>query len=88
MPRKLEQMNLMVADPALSDNDAAQALKQYLSYRDQAVQQAEIAGSKSLSSNAAQPFRDWLSSIAVALIKETPEFARIFERELSYEVDQ
>ena len=88
LPRKLKQMDLMVADPALSDNDAAQALKQYLSYRDQAVQQAEVAGYKSLSSNAAQPLRDWLSSIAVALIKETPEFARIFERELSYEVDQ
>jgi len=88
LPRKLQQMDSMVADPALSDNDAAQALKQYLSYRNQAVQQAEVAGYKSLSSDAAQPLRDWLSSIAVALIKETPEFARIFERELSYEVDQ
>ena len=88
LPRKIEQMRAMVSDPALSDNDTAQALAKYLGYRDQAIQQAELAGYKSLASNAAQPLRDWLSSIAVALVKETPEFARIFERELSYEVDQ
>jgi len=88
LPRKIEQMKLMVADPALGDNDAAQGLAKYLGYRDQAIQQAELAGYKSLASDAAQPLRDWLSSIAVAIVKETPEFARIFERELSYEVDQ
>lgn len=87
-PRKIEQMRQMVTDPALADNDSAQALSQYLNYRDQALARAEQAGYKSLDSKAAQPLRDWLSSIAFALSQEAPEFARIYDRELSYEVDK
>lgn len=87
-PRKIEQMRQMVLDPELQNNDTAQALGQYLAYRDKAVLQAEAAGYKSLGSDAAQPLRDWLSSIAFALSQEVPEFARIYDRELSYEVDK
>jgi len=49
---------------------------------------AEASGLKSLESKAAEPLRDWLSSIGQALSQEVPEFARIYDRELSYEVDQ
>jgi hypothetical protein len=86
--RKVEQMRQMVVDPQLAGNETAQALSQYLSYRDKAYAQAEASGLKSLESKAAEPLRDWLSSIGQALSQEVPEFARIYDRELSYEVDQ
>jgi hypothetical protein len=86
--RKVAQMKQMVAEPRLQNNEAAQALSQYLAYRDKAIAQAEASGYKSLNSKAAEPLRDWLSSIAVGLSQEVPEFARIYDRELSYEVNQ
>jgi hypothetical protein len=86
--RKVAQMKQMVAEPRLQNNETAQALSQYLAYRDKAIAQAEAAGYKSLTSKAAEPLRDWLSSIAVGLSQEVPEFARIYDRELSYEVNQ
>jgi len=86
--RKVEQMRQMVVDPQLAGNETAQVLSQYLSYRDKALAQAEASGLKSLESKAAEPLRDWLSSIGQALSQEVPEFARIYDRELSYEVDQ
>ena len=86
-PAKIAQMKNMVNEPSLADNDVAQALKQYLDARDKALANASAAGYSSLDSIAAAPLRDWLASIGVALKQETPEFARIYERLLSYEVE-
>ena len=86
-PVKIEQMKNMVNEESLADNDVAQALKQYLDARDKALANASSAGYPSLESIAATPLRDWLASIGVALKQETPEFARIYERLLSYEVE-
>jgi hypothetical protein len=80
-------MKNMVNEESLADNDVAQALKQYLDARDSALNSASTAGYSSLDSIAAAPLRDWLASIGVALKQETPEFARIYERLLSYEVE-
>ena len=80
-------MKNMVNEPSLADNDVAQALKQYLDARDKALANASAAGYSSLDSIAAAPLRDWLAGIGVALKEETPEFARIYERLLSYEVE-
>ena len=87
-PRKIKQMQDMITNPALKDNAAAIALKQYLPARDKALASVASSGYKNLSSKAAQPLRDWLSSIASMLVVQTPEFARIFEQELASEVDQ
>lgn len=86
-PAKIAQMKNMVNEESLADNDVAQALKQYLDARDKALANASAAGYSSLDSIAAAPLRDWLAGIGVALKEETPEFARIYERLLSYEVE-
>ena len=86
-PAKIAQMENMVNEPSLADNDVAQALKQYLDARKKAIASAVAGGYASLESNAAAPLRDWLANIGVALKQETPEFARIYERLLSYEVE-
>ena len=74
-------------DNRLADNDIAGAVRQYLDARDKALSQAAASGLSGLSSDRALPLREWLSSIANTLIKQTPEFSRIFEDKLSAEVD-
>lgn len=76
-----------VGDERLKDNDVAGAVRQYLDARDKAFAQAKVGGLSDLSSDRAQPLRDWLSSIANTLIQQTPEFSRIFEDKLAAEVD-
>ena len=76
-----------VADERLADNEVADAVRQYLDARDKALKNANAANLSDLSSQRAQPLRDWLSSIAAVLVKQTPEFARIYDDKLSAEVD-
>jgi hypothetical protein len=76
-----------VGDERLKDNDVAGAVRQYLEARDKAFAQAKVGGLSDLSSDRAQPLKDWLSSIANTLIQQTPEFSRIFEDKLAAEVD-
>lgn len=76
-----------VADERLADNEVADAVRQYLDARDKAYKNANAANLADLSSQRAQPLRDWLSSIAAVLVKQTPEFARIYDDKLSAEVD-
>jgi hypothetical protein len=85
---ELVQLSNAASDPSQSNNPVSAAVIEYLSARDKALQQAAAAGYTSLGSKAAQPLRDWLASMATTLILETPEFARVYERVLSSEVEQ
>jgi hypothetical protein len=76
-----------VTDNRLADNDVANAVKEYLDARDQALANAAAAGYSSFQSPKTQPLKDWLASIAATLVQQTPEFARIFEDKLAAEVD-
>ena len=89
-PGQIAEMKRMVQDPALADNDTAQALKQYLDARDKAVgRYVEAGGAEGGfgSALAAAPLRDWLAQIGRALKIQTPEFARVYDRILASEVD-
>jgi hypothetical protein len=80
-----------VQNPKLLDNDVAKSLATYLQYRDQAISNYVAGGGQPSglgTAKAAQPLRDYLSSIGLTLIQQTPDFARIWERELQSEVDQ
>lgn len=90
-PKKLEQLNRLVQDNRLADNDVAEATRQYLKARDAAVQRYVQAGGAPggfSTATAAAPLRDWLAGIGQALKQETPEFARLYERLLSTEVEE
>lgn len=90
-PKKLEQLNRLVQDDRLADNDVADATRQYLKARDAAVQRYVQAGGAQggfSTAVAAAPLRDWLAGIGQALKQETPEFARLYERLLSTEVEE
>lgn len=90
-PKKLEQLGRLVQDERLADNDVADATRQYLQARDAAVQRYVQAGGAAggfSTAVAAAPLRDWLAGIGKALKQDTPEFARLYERLLSTEVEE
>jgi hypothetical protein len=86
-PNFINNLRTAVTDNRLADNDVANAVKQYLDARDQALENAAAAGFSSFQSPKTQPLKDWLASIAAALVQQTPEFARIYEDKLAAEVD-
>ena len=86
-PNFINDLRIAVTDNRLADNDVANAVKQYLDARDQALANAAAAGYSSFQSPKTQPLKDWLASIAATLVQQTPEFARIFEDKLAAEVD-
>lgn len=86
-PKTLKQLRLATEDPRLKGNETAQALKQYLDLRDiyttfAKSQNVGWASSSSVALRADLRFR------AQALIKETPEFGRLFDRLLLPELDK
>jgi hypothetical protein len=90
-PKKLEQLTRLVQDDRLADNDVADATRQYLQAREAAVQRYVQAGGAPggfSTAVAAGPLRDWLAGIGKALKEDTPEFARLYERLLSTEVEE
>ncbi|NBX88120.1 MAG: hypothetical protein EBQ97_06345, partial [Bacteroidetes bacterium] len=76
-PNFINELRTAVTDKRLADNDVANATKQYLDARDQALAKAAEAGYKGFQSPKTQPLKDWLASIAATLVQQTPEFARI-----------
>jgi hypothetical protein len=90
-PKKLEQLGRLVQDNRLADNDVSAATRQYLQARDAAVERYVQAGGAAggfSTAVAAAPLRDWLAGIGKALKEDTPEFARLYERLLSTEVEE
>lgn len=89
--KKIQDLRNAVQNESLADNAVAQAVATYLNYRDQAIAQYVAAGGQEGgfdSAKRAEPLRDYLVSIGQALVQRTPDFARIWDRELSNEVDK
>jgi hypothetical protein len=90
-PGKIAQIKDMLKQPSLKDNDTAQALQTYIDRRDDAIAQYVSTGGAESGfgqATAAAPLREWLAQWGRTLVNETPEFARIYDRLLSYEVEQ
>ena len=88
---KLDEMRKMIQLPQLENNGVAKSIATYLDYRDKAVQQYVSAGGQEGgfdTAKKAEPLRDYLVSIGQALIQQNPDFARVWDRELSSEVDK
>jgi hypothetical protein len=84
------QLRDMVSDQRTEGNPVADALRTYLGYRDALLQKARDAGYVANTLRQAkglENLRDYLASIGNQLIQETPEFARVYERLLSQEVE-
>ena len=83
----IPQIEKAVADPALADNEVAQATKLYLTARDKALASAEAAGRPSFNqAKDMAPVREWLRSIAEIIGREVPGFREPWERVFSREM--
>ena len=85
---RIAQLRDIVVDPKLANNEIAGAVRDYLRYRDEAYADAAALGLRSLSGKQAEPLRDWLYSIGSALAERVPDFQRLWDQELSSEVDE
>ena len=87
---QMVQLRNMVDDPRTQGNTVAEAVRTYLGYRDALLGKAREAGyvaNTLKQTKGLQSLRDFLASIGNQLIKETPEFARIYDRLLAQEVE-
>lgn len=87
---QMAQLTNMVSDDRTQGNAVAEAVRTYLGYREALLLKAREAGyvaNTLKQTKGLEPFRDLLASIGNQLIQETPEFARIYDRLLSQEVE-
>jgi hypothetical protein len=89
--RNVEEMGRAVNDTRLADNPIAQAVREYLEYRTKAVDSYVKSGGKPggfATAKSAADLRQWLFNIGTALSEVEPDFQRVWDRELSSEVDE
>jgi hypothetical protein len=86
---QVEDMKLLVTDPRVANSPIAQTINTYLQVRNRAKEVAfQQFGSDNIKqSKQTQYLRDKLASIGEMLILENPEFGRVWQRFLSYEVE-
>jgi hypothetical protein len=77
----------LVFDNRVAGDVTAESIKQYLLERERAIVASGVSEQGFRSARAAEPFRDQLASIGLALSKREPNFARIFDRLLASEVE-
>lgn len=85
------KIRTLAADPRLEGNPVRDAVATYLNYRDQAIGRYVAAGGQEGgfdTAKAAEPLRDYLVSIGMALMQQNPDFGRVWERVFSFEVDR
>ena len=87
-PNTILELEQLVQEPSLQDNDVARATAEYLDARKKAFERAAGLGLKTLDSQKATPLREWLADYGRYLSSTTPEFARLWDRVLSGEVEQ
>jgi len=87
--RRIEQLKLAANDSDVADNNVADAARRYLQVRDAVYAQAANAGLKSIErAKGAENFRGYLREYAQILIREVPEFERLYNQLLQQEVDE
>ena len=87
--RRIATLEDAVNDPAMADNDIAEAARLYLQTRQAVYAEANKAGLKSIErARGAEQFRGYLRQYADLLIRQTPEFERLYAQLLQQEVDE
>ena len=88
LPRQIEQLRQASSLSSLDGNKAAEGVRYYLKIRDAALAEATNRGYSSLAAKEASDLRDYLANYASAISKQYPEFARVYDRLLSQEVER
>lgn len=83
----VRDLKQLVFDERVVGDVTAESIKKYLLERERAIVASGVTEQGFRSAKAAEPFRDQLASIGLALSKREPNFARIFDRLLASEVE-
>jgi hypothetical protein len=86
-PRNIESLFQAAEREDLNNNQVAEAVRFYKDVRDSALAEANNRGFKTLKSDELGDLHEYLASYAEALIEKYPEFARVYDRLLSQEID-
>ena len=86
----VELMRDLVNDPRTADNKIAKTINTYIEYRDvyKKVALAQFGSDNIAQSKQTQFMRDGLANIGEMLILDNPEFARVWQRFFSFEVEE
>lgn len=78
----------LASEDVFADSDAGVALSEYLDLRQQALDEIDRATTAdSLGAQSAAPLRSWLRGEGERLVAEHPDFANVWDRVFSREVD-
>jgi len=87
--RRIEIAKDAVQDPSLADNKVADAARRYFQVRDYVYAEATKLGLKSIErARGAEQLRGYLRQYADVLVREVPEFDRLYSQLLQQEVDE
>jgi hypothetical protein len=87
--RRIEQLKVAANDPDVADNKVADAARRYLQARDAVYAEAQKAGLKNIErAKGAEQLRGYLREYADVLVREVPEFERLYNQLLQQEVDE
>lgn len=85
--RVMQQLREAVNDERFIDSDAVQGLKRYLFFRDAALEAAGKKPTGTLRSKGTIEQRKWLAGKALEIIKDNPEFYKMFYSFFRKELD-
>lgn len=86
-PRDIEKLFRAAKLENLEGNQTAQAVNYYEKVRTSALEEANRRGFDSLQSDSLVDLHEYLNGYAEALIEQYPDFARVYDRLLSKEID-
>ena len=84
---RLAQVQEVVFSGILGDNPIAEPARIYFEQRELAIQEAESRGLTTLKGKAVADLRAWLRDIGDQLVRQYPEFERLYDRVLFNEID-
>jgi len=87
VPRNINSLFEAAKRDDLQDNPVAKAVLEYEEIRNLALAEANKRGFQTLKSDELGDLHEYLASHADALIEQYPEFARVYDRLLSQEID-
>ena len=87
LPGQIAELQVAAADPILDTNPVAQAARMYFDARNRALVEAQARGFTSLAGKQVADLRGWLRDIGEGLVKQVPQFERLYDRVLFNEID-
>jgi len=88
LPRAIDQLTMAAQRSDLDKNPVALAVRYYSEVRLRALEEANARGLAGFSAQSAADLREYLHNYGLALSQRYPEFARVYDRLLSREVEK